>query len=108
MAPKVTRGSISVFRDLGFSEPEAGHLKQRAELMLRVQQTIRDLGLTQRGAAKALGVRQPRISDLMRGKLHLFSMETLIDMLGRLGIRVRGCPFRSAACGTRPASSNRG
>lgn len=86
---KITRGSGSVFRDLGLSEMEAEHLKLRAELLLRVQQTLRARGLKQAEAAKLLGVRQPRISDLMRGRLHLFSMECLIDMLGRLDIRVK-------------------
>jgi predicted XRE-type DNA-binding protein len=89
MAIKITRGSSNVFRDVGFSEAEAKHLKMRAELMLRVQQTIRARGLKQGEAAKLLGVRQPRVSDLMRGKLDLFSMETLIDMLTALGISVR-------------------
>ena len=86
---KITRGSRNIFRDVGFSEVEAEHLKLRAELMLRVQQTLRDRGLKQADAAKLLGVRQPRISDLMRGRLHLFSMETLVDMLSRLDIRVK-------------------
>lgn len=89
MAIKATRGSANVFRDVGFSETEAEHLKLRAELMLRVQQTLRARGLKQAQAARLLGVRQPRISDLMRGRLHLFSMETLIDMLGRMDIRVK-------------------
>jgi predicted XRE-type DNA-binding protein len=89
MPVKITRGSGNVFRDLGFSESEAAHLKLMAELMLRVQQKLRGLGLRQADAAKLLGVRQPRISDLMRGRLHLFSMETLIDMLARLGVGVK-------------------
>jgi predicted XRE-type DNA-binding protein len=36
-------------------------------------------------------VSQPRVSDLLRGRLHLFSIETLIEMLGRLGVQVRFC-----------------
>ena len=45
--------------------------------------------MTQARAAKLLGVTQPRISDLMRGKIDLFSLETLIDMLARAGAHVK-------------------
>ena len=45
--------------------------------------------LKQAQLAKLLQVSQPRVSDLLRGRLHLFSIETLIDMLGRLGVHVR-------------------
>jgi predicted XRE-type DNA-binding protein len=45
--------------------------------------------LTQVQLAKLLHVSQPRVSDLLRGRLHLFSIETLIDMLGRLGVQVQ-------------------
>ena len=89
MGINMTRGSGDIFRDLGFSKSEAEHLKLRSELMLKVQKTVRARGVKQAEAARLLGVRQPRVSDLMRGRLHLFSMETLIDMLGRLGIRVK-------------------
>lgn len=46
-------------------------------------------GLKQAEAAKLLGVTQPRVSDLLRGRVELFSADTLIDMLARLGIKVR-------------------
>ncbi|MBM4121312.1 MAG: helix-turn-helix domain-containing protein [Nitrospira sp.] len=46
-------------------------------------------GVKQAEAAKVLGVTQPRISDLVRGRIDLFSVDSLIDMLARLGIRVR-------------------
>jgi predicted XRE-type DNA-binding protein len=45
--------------------------------------------LTQATVAKVLRVTQPRVSDLLRGQVHLFSSDTLIDFLARLGIRVR-------------------
>jgi len=45
--------------------------------------------LKQAEAADLLGVTQPRVSDLMRGRIDLFSIDTLIDMLGRLGIRAK-------------------
>ncbi len=84
---KRTRSSGNVFRDLGFSPDEAEYLKVRAELMANLQKVITARGLKQAEAAELLGVTQPRISDLMRGRIDLFSIDTLIDMLARLGVR---------------------
>jgi predicted XRE-type DNA-binding protein len=86
---KMTRSSGNVFRDLGFSPDEAEHLKVRSDLMLNLQKAIAARGLKQAEAADLLGVTQPRVSDLMRGRIDLFSIDTLIDMLGRLGIRAK-------------------
>ncbi len=86
---KRTRSSGNVFRDLGFSPDEAEYLKVRAELMANLQKVITALGLKQAEAAELLGVTQPRISDLMRGRIDLFSIDTLIDMLARLGVRAK-------------------
>jgi predicted XRE-type DNA-binding protein len=86
---KVTRSSGNVFRDLGFGPEEAQHLLVRSELMLKVENLLNARGLTQAAAAKILGVSQPRVSDLLRGKIGLFSTDSLIDMLARLGVTVR-------------------
>ena len=86
---KLTRSSGDVFRDLGFSPDEAEHLKVRSDLMLNLQKAITARGLKQGEAAELLGVTQPRVSDLMRGRIDLFSIDTLIDMLAKLGIRAR-------------------
>jgi predicted XRE-type DNA-binding protein len=86
---KLTRSSGNVFRDLGFSGDEAEYLKVRAELMLNLQTVITARGLKQAEAAELLGVTQSRVSDLMRGRIDLFSIDTLIDMLARLGVRTR-------------------
>jgi predicted XRE-type DNA-binding protein len=85
----VTRSGGNVFRDLGFPAQEAEHLLVRSDLMIRIEKEIRARDLTQAEAARRLGVSQPRVSDLMRGRLDLFSTDALIDMLGRLGLRVR-------------------
>ena len=85
----VTPSSGNVFRDLGFPRAEAEHLLIRADLLLQLQKTIADRGLKQAAAAKILRVSQPRVSDLLRGRLHLFSTDTVIEMLIRLGVRVR-------------------
>jgi len=86
---KLTRSSGNIFRDLGFSPDEAEYLKVRSELMVSLQKVITARGLKQAEAAELLGVTQPRISDLMRGRIDLFSIDTLIDMLARLGIRAK-------------------
>ena len=57
--------------------------------MIQVQKLIELRGLKQRTAAKLLGVTQPRVSDLLRGRIDLFSTDALIDMLARLGATVR-------------------
>jgi predicted XRE-type DNA-binding protein len=89
MKLKTTRSTGNVFRDLGFPPDEAEHLRVRADLLLQLQKAIQSQGLKQAEAAKLLGVTQPRVSDLMRGRLDLFSVDTLIDMLARLGVRIR-------------------
>ena len=57
--------------------------------LIQIQKVVTARRLKQVQLAKLLQVSQPRISDLLRGRLHLFSIETLIDMLGRLGVQVR-------------------
>jgi predicted XRE-type DNA-binding protein len=86
---KLTRSSGDVFRDLGFSGDEAAYLQLRAELMVNLQKVITARGLKQAEAAELLGVTQPRVSDVMRGRIDRFSIDTLIDMLARLGIRAK-------------------
>ena len=89
MKLKVTRSTGNVFSDLGFPEEEAEHLRVRADLLIQIQKALKARGLKQAEAAELLGVTQPRVSDLVRGRLDLFSVDSLIDMLARLGIRVR-------------------
>jgi len=89
MNVKVTPSTGNVFRDLGFGREEAEHLLIRADLLIEVQKLIASRGLKQREAAKLLGVSQPRVSDLLRGRIDLFSTDVLIDMLVHLGARVR-------------------
>ena len=93
MAPrnslKVTPSSGNVFRDLGFSAEESEHLLIRADLLIQVQRRIAARRLKQADVAKLLRVSQPRVSDLLRGRIDLFSTDMLIDMLARLGISVR-------------------
>jgi len=89
MKLKITPSTGNVFRDLGFRREEAEHLLVRADLMIQIQKLIVARGLKQKAVAKTLGVTQPRVSDLLRGRIDLFSTDALIDMLARLGATVR-------------------
>ncbi len=86
---KIIRSSGNVFRDLGFGPEEAEHLLVRSDLMITLQKLIATRRLKQAEAARVLGVTQPRVSDLVRGRIDLFSTDALIDMLTRLGVKVR-------------------
>lgn len=88
-AIRVTSSTGNVFRDLGFSKEESEHLLIRADLLIQVQKAIVSRRLKQAEAAKILRVTQPRVSDLLRGRIDLFSTDSLIDMLARLGVGVR-------------------
>ena len=85
----MTSSTGNVFRDLGFSKEESEHLLIRADLLIQVQKAIVSRRLKQAEAAKILRVTQPRVSDLLRGRIDLFSTDSLIDMLARLGVGVR-------------------
>jgi predicted XRE-type DNA-binding protein len=66
-------------------------------LMIEIEKYIDIKGLTQKAAASQFGVTQPRISDLMRGKIGLFSVDTLIAMLTHAGLKVDVKVRRTAA-----------
>ena len=89
MKLKMVRSSGNVFRDVGLPEDEAEHLKVRADLLIQIQTALKGRGLTPAATATLLGVTQRRVSDLVRGRIDLFSVDSLIDMLARLGVRVR-------------------
>jgi predicted XRE-type DNA-binding protein len=86
---RVTHSTGNVFRDLGFDATESEHLLVRADLLLEVQKKIVTRGLKQAEVARLLKISQPRVSDLLRGRIDLFSTDALIDMLARLDVRVR-------------------
>ncbi|RKU02112.1 transcriptional regulator [Burkholderia sp. Nafp2/4-1b] len=67
---------------------EADNMKLRSELMIALKQRIAQLELSQAQAAKQLGVTQPRVSDLLRGKINLFALDALVNMAAAVGLRV--------------------
>ncbi len=71
----------SVWDALADTPAEAENMKLRSSLTIALQEHIRTEGLTQKEAAKKFGVTQPRISDLTRGRIDLFSIDTLVNML---------------------------
>ena len=87
--PKANRNAFeNAFDAVGFPLVEAEHLRIRADLMIEVERLLAERGVTQVEAAKLLHVTQPRISDLMRGKIERFSIDTLVDMLSCAGADV--------------------
>lgn len=84
-----TQGSGNVFADLGFDAAEAASLKTRSDLMIKVEQFISNKRWTQAEAAQKMGVTQPRISDLVRGKIELFSSDALFTMLHKVGVDLK-------------------
>lgn len=78
----------SVWEAIEGTADDAAAMRTRAELMLQLQEHVRKRGLTQAETAKLLKVAQPRVSDLMRGRIDLFSTDMLIELLGRVGARV--------------------
>jgi predicted XRE-type DNA-binding protein len=67
---------------------QAENMKLRSALIMALTGHIARTGLSQSQAAKLLGVTQPRISDLMRGKIELFGLDTLVNMIGAAGLHV--------------------
>ena len=88
MKKDIVESSGNVFIDLGFSPEEAAILQMRADLMADICKFIKARKLTQAKAAEILGVSQSRVSDLTRGKWEKFSLEMLITLATKAGMRV--------------------
>jgi predicted XRE-type DNA-binding protein len=86
---KYTRGSGNIFIDLGFDKAEAENLKLRSDLMIRIVQFHRKSGMKQADAAKALGLTQPRLNALLKGRIHQFSLDALVNIASSAGMNVR-------------------
>jgi len=85
---KVTRGSTNIFADLGFGVEEAQNLLLRSQTMMVISKWFETSGLTQAAAAKALGLTQPRFNQMLKGKIGEFSLDALVNMATRAGMRV--------------------
>ena len=88
MNEPVVASSGNIFLDLGFPPDEAGVLSMRADLMAQQRTMIHTRALTQEETARLLGVHQSRVSDLVRGKWQKFSLDMLVTLALRAGMRV--------------------
>ncbi len=79
----------SVWDALGYSPEERANLEVRSHLMIQIEIIIEENGWTQAVAAKKCGVSQPRINDLLRGRIDRFSIDALIKMAAALGRKVK-------------------
>jgi len=85
----ISKRYSNVFEALEDDPAMAQNLKIRAELMNSLRGFIEEEGLGQKKAAEIFGVHQPRISDLMRGKINKFTIDMLVNMLARIGKSVK-------------------
>jgi len=85
---RLVRGSGNVFRDLGFRDPEARNLALRSEIMIRIEEFVERSGMTQARAAARLGLTQPRLNSLLKGRIDQFSLDALVNAATRAGLRV--------------------
>ena len=85
---KISESSGNIFLDLGFSPHEAAVLLLRAELAEALRQWMESEGITQTQAAKRLGITQPRVSEIMRGKIELMSLDYMVGLCAKAGVSV--------------------
>ena len=78
----------SVWDAIEDTPAEAENMKLRSSLMMALEQHIRAQGWTQAEAARQFGVTQPRVSDLLRGKIGLFGLDSLVNMVASCGLHV--------------------
>ena len=97
----------SVWDAIEDTPQNAASMKARSSLMMELSAVIRSSGMTQSDAAALFGVTQPRVSDLMRGKINLFSLDTLIDMAATAGMSPTVKVTKPKARVSRPSVSRR-
>ena len=79
----------NVWDALADTPAEAANLTARSELMTALRERVKSWGLTQAEAAARLGVTQPRLNDLIRGKLDKFSLDALVNLISAAGLRLQ-------------------
>lgn len=90
------RTFASVWDALEDTAAEAANMRARSELMIALRTKIEGWKVSQTAAARRLGLTQPRLNDLMRGRIGKFSLDALINVAGRAGLAVR-LQIRNAA-----------
>ncbi len=84
-----TKTFANVWDALSDSPEEAATMKIRSDVMIAINDTIRTWNTTQARAASRLGVTQPRLNDLLRGKINKFSLDALLTLAARAGLKVK-------------------
>lgn len=84
----IIESSGNVFADLGFDPAEAEVMKLRTEVMIRTAQQLKAKGWTRAEAARHLGITQPRVSRLVKGKVEDFSLDMLLTLATRAGLHL--------------------
>ncbi len=84
-----TKTFANVWDALSDSPEEAATMKIRSDVMIAIHDAIRAWDTTQAKAAGRLGVTQPRLNDLLQGKINKFSLDALLTLAGRAGLKVK-------------------
>lgn len=79
----------SVWDALEDTPAEAANMRLRSELMIAIREAVAGWGVTQAAAARRLEVTQPRLNDLLRGRINNFSVDALVLLAARAGLAVR-------------------
>lgn len=83
------KGYADIWEAIAKTPEEAANLRARAELIEQIEMLVKKNGWTQAEAARKAGVTQPRMNDLLRGRISKFSLDALVKMAAALGRRVR-------------------
>ena len=97
MSDEPVQSFASVWDALEETPEAAAHMRLRSELAVAVRAAVEGWGLTQAEAARRLGVTQPRLNDLLRGRVGRFSLDALVGLAERAGLSVRLEVGREAA-----------
>jgi predicted XRE-type DNA-binding protein len=84
-----TKTFANVWDALSDSPEQAATMKIRSDVMIAIHDAVRAWDTTQAQAARRLGVTQPRLNDLLQGKINKFSLDTLLTLAGRAGLKVK-------------------
>jgi predicted XRE-type DNA-binding protein len=71
------------------SPEDAANMTMRSNLLIAIEQEVKGWNLTQADAARRLGITQPRLNDLLKGKIAKFSLDALVELAGHAGLIVR-------------------
>jgi len=79
----------NVWEALEDTPAEAANMTMRSNLLIAIEERVRCWGVSQSEAARRLGITQPRLNDLLRGRITNFSLDTLINLAAQAGLKVR-------------------